>query len=78
MLVGNKLDLVERNESTRRVSREHAVRFAEENGLLFQETSAVTTANVKEAFEILLQQIFNEKSKADKPNTGPIDMAQRL
>jgi GTPase SAR1 family protein len=75
MLVGNKLDLVERNESTRRVSREHAQRFAEENGLLFQETSAVTTANVKEAFEVLLQTIFNEKSKAPRPNAGSVDMA---
>jgi Rab family protein len=63
MLVGNKVDLVERNEATRQVPTEAAKKFAEANGLLFQETSAVTTTNVKEAFEILLQTIYNEKAK---------------
>ena len=46
MLVGNKGDLDHR----RQVSREEGEKFAQENGLIFLETSAKTAANVEEAF----------------------------
>jgi len=46
MLVGNKRDL----EDQRDVSFEEATRFAEENGLIYLETSAKTGENVDEAF----------------------------
>lgn len=46
MLVGNKLDLAKDRE----VSYEEASRFAEENGLIYLETSAKTGENVEEAF----------------------------
>eukprot|EP01083_Nonionella_stella_P296069 1005903_1 len=46
MLVGNKCDL----EHLRQVSTEEGQRFAQENGLLFIETSAKTSKNVEEAF----------------------------
>lgn len=64
MLVGNKADLCERHSGVRRVPVECAVQFAKENGVLFQETSAVTIMNVREAFEALLQAVYIMKNKA--------------
>ena len=64
-LVGNKLDLVDENEGAasesdgqaegedepkRKVKKEEAQAFAEEEGLLFFETSAKTGLNVAEVF----------------------------
>eukprot|EP01084_Bolivina_argentea_P292945 503770_1 len=46
MLVGNKCDL----EHLRQVSTEEGQKFAQENGLLFIETSAKTSKNVEESF----------------------------
>ncbi|EGR31228.1 rab11b protein, putative [Ichthyophthirius multifiliis] len=62
-LVGNKLDLVEKNESARKVSKEEARNFALENKMFFEETSAVTAQNVNEVFEKLLQEIYNHKNQ---------------
>ncbi|GLU01253.1 hypothetical protein SLE2022_185660 [Rubroshorea leprosula] len=47
MLVGNKCEL----ENERAVSKEEAEQFAQQNGLLFVETSAATSLNVEEAFK---------------------------
>eukprot|EP00298_Acanthocystis_sp_HF-20_P004084 c14424_g1_i2.p1 GENE.c14424_g1_i2~~c14424_g1_i2.p1 ORF type:complete len:214 (+),score=83.52 c14424_g1_i2:648-1289(+) len=47
LLIGNKLDLA---ENEREVTYEEAKKFADENGLLFLETSAKTGENVEEAF----------------------------
>ncbi|EGR33019.1 hypothetical protein IMG5_063600 [Ichthyophthirius multifiliis] len=58
MLIGNKLDLVEKNDSARKVSIEEAKNLAIENNMLFEETSAQTAQNVNEAFERLLQGMF--------------------
>lgn len=55
MLVGNKIDLVEKNPSLRKVGREEALRLAQDNTMLFEETSAVTNSNVTDVFERLLQ-----------------------
>ncbi|CAM9498928.1 unnamed protein product [Choristocarpus tenellus] len=46
MLIGNKSDLAHR----RAVSTKEGEQFAEENGLIFLETSAKTAANVESAF----------------------------
>jgi len=46
MLIGNKSDL----EHRRTVTTLDGARFAEENGLIFLETSAKSAANVEEAF----------------------------
>lgn len=64
MLVGNKVDLCERSPCVRKVPREAGARFASENDLLFQETSAVTIFRVREAFEELLQVIFSARHVA--------------
>lgn len=46
LLIGNKIDLVEKRE----VSEDEARGFADKNGLLYIETSAKTAHNVEEAF----------------------------
>lgn len=61
MLVGNKVDLCDRNPSTRQVQKSEALRFAQEHGLLFEETSAITTVKVKEAFDGLLERIYMKR-----------------
>ncbi|KAL1350325.1 hypothetical protein HN51_014429 [Arachis hypogaea] len=59
MLIGNKGDLVEK----RAVRTEYAVEFAEEQGLFFSETSALSGENVESAFFKLLQHIHFVVSK---------------
>ena len=63
MLVGNKYDLIERNNRKREVTYEEAKTFAEENKLFFYETSALSSYRVNECFEDLLQEIYNERRK---------------
>lgn len=63
MLVGNKVDLVEQNESKRKVTYEQGANFAKENNLFFAEASAVSKLNVKHIFENLLQEIYNNRLK---------------
>jgi len=54
MLIGNKCDL----EHRRQVTPEEGAKFAQENGLLFMETSAKTAFNVEEAFVKPAQHIY--------------------
>ncbi|SMN20186.1 similar to Saccharomyces cerevisiae YOR089C VPS21 Rab family GTPase required for endocytic transport and for sorting of vacuolar hydrolases [Maudiozyma saulgeensis] len=49
-LVGNKVDILEENEEERKVEREEAEKLADEEGLLFFETSAKTGTNISEVF----------------------------
>jgi Rab family protein len=69
MLVGNKVDLVEKDPSARQVYYDAAAEFAKQHGLLFSESSAVTSYNVKFIFEHLLQEVYNQgsKRKAEEP-----------
>ena len=74
MLIGNKCDL----ESKRQVSKEEGEKFAEENGLVFMETSAKTAMNVDEAFlrtaNMIYQNVQNDvidrASVSGKPGAG--------
>nr|XP_027108548.1 ras-related protein RABA3-like [Coffea arabica] len=59
VLVGNKADLVD----LRTVPAEDALEFAENQGLLFFETSALNGDNVDAAFFKLLEEIHNAVSK---------------
>lgn len=59
MLIGNKADLVD----LRTVPTEDAVEFAENQGLFFFETSALSGDNVETAFFKLLEEIHNVVSK---------------
>lgn len=56
ILCGNKSDL----NHLREVKTEVAKKFAQDNGLLFLETSALDTTNVKLVFESLAQTIFTK------------------
>ena len=62
-LVGNKIDLLERNTRKREVSYEEAEELAQRNGMLFYETSALSSVKVNDAFEDLLQNIYTERRK---------------
>uniref|UniRef100_A0A7S1FIQ3 Uncharacterized protein n=1 Tax=Noctiluca scintillans TaxID=2966 RepID=A0A7S1FIQ3_NOCSC len=78
MLVGNKVDIVERDPSKREVHYDVAAEFAKKNCLFFTEASAVTSYNVKSSFEQLLQEIYNATSEGrgqelyDNTETGGI------
>ena len=65
MLVGNKLDICEKQPSERKVSYDRAEEFARENNIHFRETSAYTDHNVRDVFEVLVQEIYNVKSRED-------------
>jgi Ras-related protein Rab-2A len=65
MLIGNKCDL----ESKRQVSREEGERFAQQNGLVFMETSAKTAQNVDDAFLKTAELIY------DNVQAGVIDQS---
>ena len=62
-LVGNKLDLVEKNEKRREVTKKEAQKFADDNHMLFFETSAYNGTNISDVFEELLQTIYTERRK---------------
>lgn len=59
MLVGNKCDL----RHLRQVNTEEGKKVAEEEGLLFLETSALDSTNVEEAFDQLIQEIYRLMKK---------------
>ncbi|CAD7931081.1 unnamed protein product [Amoebophrya sp. A25] len=63
MLVGNKVDLVEKDPSCRQVFFDSASEWARQHDLLFAEASSVSSYNVKHIFEHLLQEIYNRQSR---------------
>ncbi|CAD7948279.1 unnamed protein product [Amoebophrya sp. A120] len=75
MLVGNKVDLVEKDPSCRQVFYDSAAEWARQHDLLFAEASSVSNYNVKHVFEQLLQEIYNRQSRrsslADFESKGP-------
>ncbi|XP_030329713.1 ras-related protein Rab-25 isoform X2 [Strigops habroptila] len=65
MLVGNKTDLAQARE----VPTEEARMFADNNGLLFVETSALDSTNVEQAFETILKEIFHKVQQQKQRNS---------
>ena len=65
-LVGNKSDAID----DRKVSTEEAQSFAQDNDMLYIETSAKTGQNVPSAFEKVATQIY------EKVENGEIDVNQ--
>eukprot|EP00915_Cephaloidophora_sp_WS-2016_P007747 GHVH01010667.1.p1 GENE.GHVH01010667.1~~GHVH01010667.1.p1 ORF type:complete len:244 (-),score=22.91 GHVH01010667.1:74-766(-) len=70
MLVGNKVDLVEADPSSRQVDKLIATEYANKNNLFFCETSALQNKNVKQLFEILMQEIYNTRAKKESHHSG--------
>ncbi len=68
ILVGNKIDLVEKDPSCRQVNADAAAEWARQHDLLFAESSSVTSYNVKHVFENLLQEIYNRQSRVVNRN----------
>ena len=48
------------------MSFQRAQEFAEKNNLYFMETSAFADLNVRDVFELLVQEIYNVKSREDQ------------
>ena len=61
-LVGNKIDLVDE----RKISKEEAEAFAQQENIKYIETSAVKNMKVEEAFTSLLNDIYKGKQKDEK------------
>ncbi len=62
LLIGNKSDL----EDKRKVTYQEGKDFATSNGMQFIETSAKTDSKVKDAFELLTQEIIKSNVTKDK------------
>ena len=62
LLIGNKCDL----EDKRKVTYQEGKDFATSNGMQFMETSAKADTKVKEAFELLTQEIMKASITKDK------------
>ena len=67
ILIGNKKDL----ESQRQVKYEEGKKLADENHLLFLETSAKTAENVQESFVISAEKILDQINKTGVDPTAP-------
>jgi Ras-related protein Rab-2A len=65
VLVGNKIDLLERDPRRRQVSEEEAKQLAEEHKMLFLETSAKTGKHVQDVFECAADQVLTALDKGD-------------
>ena len=79
MLVGNKLDICQREPNERAVSTARAEEFARKHNLLFIETSAFTDTNVRDSFEILVQEIYNVRSHEEmQSRMNPNNSARKL
>lgn len=63
-------------EVKRAVSYEDGRKFAEENGLMFMETSAKTASNVDEAFLETARRIY-DKVKRGVPDMDPLTPNQK-
>ena len=66
LLIGNKSDL----EEKRKVTYQEGKDFATSNGMQFIETSAKTDSKVKDAFELLTQEIIKNNLNKDKVITN--------
>ncbi|XP_068109627.1 ras-related protein Rab-25 [Hyperolius riggenbachi] len=77
MLVGNKCDL---SDEAREVPAEEAKMYADSNGLLFIETSALDSTNVELAFETILRDIHKRvlKSKGGSPRDNTVTLTSQV
>ena len=64
-LAGNKCDV---SNDERKVDYTKAKKFAEENNMIFFETSAKTDVGIKELFNALLYKLYEKKGTEDTKN----------
>jgi len=69
-LAGNKLDLVTADPAKRAVTTADAEAYARESGLLFFETSAKTSENVKELFTAIAKKLPLDQAGPKRGMTG--------
>jgi len=77
-LAGNKVDLA----TKRKVEVEEAQSYADENGILFMETSAKTAANVNELFVAIAKKLPKTQAPNNRPSSArltiqPIDQSDQ-
>ena len=74
MLIGNKSDL----NHMRQIESEEGAEFAKKNQTFFFETSALSNTNVAQAFESLVEEIYNSKKKKEtiSGNTQEVKVKQ--
>ncbi|KAM3159913.1 GTP-binding protein YPT52 [Lachancea thermotolerans] len=60
-LAGNKVDICDEDATAREVQREDAQLYAQEQGLLFYETSAKTGAGVSAIFQEIGERVYQKK-----------------
>lgn len=77
-LAGNKKDIVDENPDKRAIPTADAEAYAKEAGLLFFETSAKTSNNVKELFTAIAKKLpldqAGPRNLRANPRTGPLDL----
>jgi Ras-related protein Rab-5C len=70
-LAGNKLDLVADQPDKRTITTADAEAYAKEAGLLFFETSAKTSENVRELFTAIAKKLPLDQAGPRNPRSGP-------
>jgi GTPase SAR1 family protein len=77
-LAGNKLDLVTEQPDKRAITTADAEAYAREAGLLFFETSAKTSENVKELFTAIAKKLPLDQAGPRNPRTqrANVDLRQ--
>lgn len=77
-LAGNKKDIVDENPDKRAIPAADAEQYAKEAGLLFFETSAKTSNNVRELFTAIAKKLpldqAGPRNLRANPRTGPLDL----
>ncbi|KAG0669382.1 GTP-binding protein of the rab/ypt [Maudiozyma exigua] len=74
-LVGNKVDLTKDDEEKRVVDRDVAEKYAQENGLLFNEVSAKTGEGIQQIFQTIGENLYEVRKKENTTNNS--NMANR-
>lgn len=73
-LIGNKIDLLEDDPDSRKVAKEEGEKLAEEENLLFFETSAKTAININEVFLKIGETIPLKNSKDLNENLNGLNV----
>ena len=62
-IVGNKIDIVQKNQNLREVSKEEGENFSKKNNTLFYEMSAKNYEQINRCFENLIRRIYEAKKE---------------